>query len=396
MLSRRLVPLYIAAFFQSLVLFYPIEKLFMRSIGFSNTEIGFMIAVYSAAMLAVETPLGILADRWSRKGVLMISSGLLSLSLLIGGFSHDIRIYLIAAVLWGMFFVCYSGIYDSIVYDAIAESTQSGRLFDSLYGRIQLLDGVGLALGALAGGFVASLAGLRATYFLSIPLALVPIIVLARFREPTIHKKQVAMPLKHQVAATFRAVLRNRSLATVVVVLIIRSMLFYILYEFAQLWLLALHAPTAYYGPANAVLLASLGVGGAVTSRLRLSRYPAMLAILSLMLLGCAGLIIFRSIAAIVTAQFVIGTGLIVLAVIFNRILHDSLSPSIRAGAASAANTVSRLFVIPLALTFGYVSRVMTIYKASYILLVLMVAMAAFVIAVAKRNGNTGLEPKQQ
>jgi hypothetical protein len=50
-LYRRLWPLYVSAFFQSFVLWYTIEKLFMQRIGFDNTAIGFMIALYSAVLV---------------------------------------------------------------------------------------------------------------------------------------------------------------------------------------------------------------------------------------------------------------------------------------------------------------------------------------------------------
>src|SRR5690242_12792517 len=120
-ISKRLVPLYISVFFQSFILWYTIEKLFMRTIGFDNTEIGLMVAVYSAVMLMVDTPSGILADRWSRKGVLILASISMCLSALAGGLSHGIGLYLVCAILWGVFFACYSGMYDSIVYDTVSE-----------------------------------------------------------------------------------------------------------------------------------------------------------------------------------------------------------------------------------------------------------------------------------
>ena len=44
-LNRRLIPLYIAVFFQGFVLWYTVEKLFMRIIGFGDAAIGGTIAV---------------------------------------------------------------------------------------------------------------------------------------------------------------------------------------------------------------------------------------------------------------------------------------------------------------------------------------------------------------
>lgn len=390
-LAKRLVPLYVSTFFQSFVLWYAIEKLFMRSIGFNNAGIGFMIAVYSAVMLAVETPSGILADRWSRKGVLMIAGVCLALSALVGGLAHGIGIYLIAAIMWGIFFACYSGIYDSITYDVIIEEGGTSRLFDRLYGRIQLIDSLGLVLGALAGGLAATVLGIRYAYFLSVPFALASVVVLIKFREPTLHKQQVVIPIKAQISDTLQAVLKNRSLLPVIAALILRAAVVYLLFEFSQLWWLALHTPTAYFGIANAVVLAAIGAGGLAAHWLRLSRFAAMAGLLAVMLLGGVGLIVLRNTAGIVAAQFVVGTSLVGIAVIFNRILHDNMAASIRAGASSAVSTISRFLIIPLALTFGYLSNRFSVYAASYVLLVLAALMALIIMKVAYRNGRTGL-----
>jgi MFS family permease len=390
---KRLTPLYVAAFFQSFVLWYNIEKLFMRSIGFSNAAIGFMIAVYSAVMLLVDTPSGILADRWSRKGVLILASVCLSLTGLVGGLSHGIGVYLIAAMLWGVFFACYSGMYDSIVYDTVAEEGADNGLFESLFGRIQLLDGTALVIGGLVGGLIASQIGLRAAYFYSVPLGLIPILALLRFREPRLHKMKAVVTLKTQINSTIKA-LNNSFLFPVVMALILRSILIYCVFEFSQVWLLSLHTSTAYWGVANAVLLSSLAVGGFLVNRLKLGRHTPMLITLVTTLVACYGLIVFRSTATIVGSQFVFASGLICIFIVFSRILHDNLDSSIRAGAASATSTLGRFFIITTALLLGYVSQKFSIYKAAYILFVLTILMGLFVVVVAKRDNHTGLESK--
>jgi len=214
-LSKRLMPLFVAAFFQSFVFWYTVEKLFMRSIGFTNTDIGFMVAVYSAVMLLVDTPSGILADRWSRKGVLMLASVCLALSAIAGGLSHGIGGYLICAVLWGIFFACYSGMYDSIIYDTLSETAPGHDLYDRYYGRIQFLDSLGLVISSLIGGYIAARTNLRAVYFLTVPIALLPVAALARFKEPSLHKQGIVPTLPKQLKATLKAITTNRSLLPV-------------------------------------------------------------------------------------------------------------------------------------------------------------------------------------
>ena len=393
-LNKRLLPLYIAAFFHSFVFWYTIEKLFMQSIGFDNTGIGFMIAIYSAVMLIVEVPSGILADRWSRKGVLILASVCLSLSGLAGGLSHDSGLYLISAMLWGAFYACYSGMYDTIIYDSIAETAPKSKLFDRIYGRIQVVGSIALIGSSLAGAAIAATFSLRAAYFLTVPLSLIPILALIRFKEPTLHKQHAVIPIRQQLKATVQAVVSNRFLFPVIMVLVLESTLFYCIAEFSQLWLLALHTPTAYFGVSNAVLLASLGVGGILVSRLQLSRYTRILITLAIILLAGLGLIFFRSTPGIVMAQSIFATGLICVRIIFSRILHDNLGSSIRAGAASATSTAGRILIIPMALLIGHTSQQFTIYTAAYIFLILALAMTLFVIAVAKRDDRSGLEHK--
>ncbi|HEU4397547.1 MAG TPA: MFS transporter, partial [Actinomycetota bacterium] len=90
LLRRRLLPLYAATFLQNLALWVPIEKLFMTTIGFNPASIGVMAAVYAVVVPVLEVPSGVLADRWSRRGVLMLASIAAILSVLIGGLSQSV------------------------------------------------------------------------------------------------------------------------------------------------------------------------------------------------------------------------------------------------------------------------------------------------------------------
>lgn len=48
LLTRRLLPLYIAVFSQGLVLWAPIEKVFLRSLGFDQTALGLLLDSFCA------------------------------------------------------------------------------------------------------------------------------------------------------------------------------------------------------------------------------------------------------------------------------------------------------------------------------------------------------------
>jgi MFS family permease len=124
-LGRRLRPLYAASFFQSLALSVPIENHFTTSIGFSAASVGIMAAVYAVIVPVLEVPSGILADRWSRRGVLALAS-----------------VAAIVAVVVDVFFALRSGTLESIVYDTLVEETGGSEGFERTIGRVRVVESV--------------------------------------------------------------------------------------------------------------------------------------------------------------------------------------------------------------------------------------------------------------
>lgn len=392
-LAKRLLPLYVAIFFQSFVLWYSIEKLFMRDIGFTDATIGVMVACYSAVMLIIETPSGILADRWSRKGVLVLASTALAISAVIGGLSDSVAVYIVSTLFWGIFYALYSGTYDSIVYDTVLEETNDSKLFERFYGKVKIADSSALVLSALLGGAIASILSPRATYFLSIPFALLAIFALIKFKEPQLHKSEIAVPVKEHVRTTFKAVARNREIALIIAVMTLLTLLSETIFEFSQLWLIALATPVVFYGIANASLLLTIGIGGGAVAYVKLHRYRVMVLALGLMLLASLGLIFLRNTIAIVASQVVFAAVLIGINVVFTRMMHDKLSSKIRAGAASAVSTFARTLLIPSALLFGYISNTKGVFMSGWMLFVLAVVVSVLILREANKRNHRGLEP---
>ena len=78
--GKRLRPLYATGFIHGFALWYAVEKLFMKSIGFNDFLITIVTITYIVVMTAANLPLGVLADRWSRKGVLYLATCALPIS----------------------------------------------------------------------------------------------------------------------------------------------------------------------------------------------------------------------------------------------------------------------------------------------------------------------------
>lgn len=378
--ARRLLPLYVAAFSHGFVLWYAIEKFFMQSIGFTDATIGVMAAIYTVVTLLVETPSGILADRWSRKGVLLIASILLVASTTLGGLSHGVSTYIIAMAVWGVFYAMYSGTYESVVYDVLLEEQGGADDFEKWYGYVRFVDSLALAGGALAGGVISALTNPRMTYFVTIPFALIAIFALHRFREPLLHKAEPLSSVRTHVASTFGAVLKRRSLVPVLLVLLSGGLLLKVILEFNQLWWLALAAPVGMFGVATAANLGSLGLGGLLASRLRIDRPPVLGCMVAVIIVSAASLMFWRNFYVVVAVQMVLVMSMLVSEIIFVRSLHDELPSRLRAGAASAVSTFVSIIFIPFSLIFGSISDRQDTFKASWMVLVVAVVMVTALV----------------
>jgi MFS family permease len=337
-------------------------------------------------MLFAETPSGILADRWSRKGVLIIASIALALCSLIGGLSYSVLPFLIATASWAIFFAMYSGTYDSIVYDTIKEQKQDSSRYDYYFGKIQLMDSIALITGSVAGGLIGTYFGLRFTFLVTVPASLISIVALTKFKEPKLHRAHQAVPLRSHITNTYRSVVKNKQLLPVLFVLIGLSVLMYTLFEFSQLWLIALLAPTVAYGPINALVMATIGAGGFSASKFKLYKLPVMMGAIPLMITSSLGLIVSRLLPITVICILILSTCFVAINIVFSRLLHDSLDSSVRAGSASAVSTLGIIGIIPVALLIGYLANTYDIFNASWILFIIVLVTSFLIIRSYKEN----------
>ena len=114
--------------------------------------------------------------------------------------------YVVAAMLLGVYFAMQSGTFDAIVYDTVLEETGSSDRFESVVGRVRMAESVSLTLGALAGGALAAATAPRVTYFATLPFLVVSTMFLLRFREPRLHEAAERRSLGKHLAVTVRTV----------------------------------------------------------------------------------------------------------------------------------------------------------------------------------------------
>lgn len=356
-LGRRLLSLQIAVGLLGMMLWVPVEKLFMTEIGFTPATVGIMAAAYAAVVPVLEIPSGILADRSSRSWVMVGASAAMGLSSLIGGLSHHVLTYIAAAVVLGAYFALSSGTVDSMVYDTVLEETGGSDLYETWIGRVRLVESVALAVSALGGGVLAGLTSTRLTYWLTVPFAVVAAVFFLRFREPHLHQAKEREPIREHVKLTFQAMATNPGVRQVLLLSAMAGLLSQAIFEFGPLWLVAVAAPAALFGPYWAALVSTLGLGGLLAGRLDLDRPRAFVSLAIGMPLVTLGLALTDALAVVIAAQALLALGLAVLAIHAGRLLHDAVPSSIRTGVSSGVGTLSWMLFLPFSLVSGWLAR---------------------------------------
>jgi MFS family permease len=384
---RRLLPLYAAIFFQSIPLWYATEKLFMLDIGFSTATIGIMLACMNVVTLAVETPSGILADRWSRKGVLTLASLALLASACTALVSYGEPMYILSTMFWGIFAALSSGTTDAVIYDTTVEEYGDSTHFEKYFGWLKALQGVTFIAGALLGAYLASAFGLREPYLLSVPLIACSLFFLWKFREPQLHKAEVSVPVFRHIRHTFAAVLRNPVLLPVVAATVGFTVLAELVFELSQLWFIAVAAPVSLYGVFNAAVFSSWTTGGLLAARVR-----SKTAVISLMVVAVAMVALLsasRQYLLVLASQVVMAVCLVAIGVILAKKLHDELPSRLRAGSSSVISTIARIIIIPGGLVVTGVGQAYGMPVATYILLGVALVSACLFMMI-KPASNAG------
>jgi MFS family permease len=393
-LHRRLRPLHAGVALQGFLLWFPVEKLFMNEIGFDAASVGLMAAAYAVIVPVLEVPSGILADRWSRRGMLALSSVALAVCSLIGGLSHDVTTYVIGALVLGVYFALYSGTVDAMVYDTVVEETGDGAGFERRIGRVRFVESVALVASSLAGGWLASVLPTRVTYFLSIPFALLSIVAYLRFREPRLHRANESVPLRRQVALTLGALAGRRRLLPVVALSVFAAVLLQTVFEFGPLWLVAVSAPAVLFGPYWAGLMSTLGLGGLLAGRLDFTRPATLLGTGGVITVAAVALTSTRDVLSITAAQIALGLLLMAITVHVSQLLHDAVPSTVRAGVASGVSTITWLVFLPFSLVFGVVSDAVGVHTAALLLAGAAVVVSVLLAVTARRPVPAGPRPE--
>jgi MFS family permease len=159
-----------------------INTLLLLDAGLSNVEAFAANAFFTAGMVVLEVPTGVVADGWGRR--LSYLLGTLTLAF---GTAVYVGLWWIAAPFWawaaasvllGLGFTFFSGAVEAWLVDALRFAGYDGPL-EPVFGRAQVVSGVGMLVGAVGGGLVAQATNLGVPYLLRVGVLRVMTVVAA-------------------------------------------------------------------------------------------------------------------------------------------------------------------------------------------------------------------------
>lgn len=136
----------------ALSFFFATYSLFLRQRGLDPLEINLLNGVFMVAVFLLEVPTGAIADFFGRKFSIVVGLFAYSLSFLMYFFSDNFWSFALAEVVGALAMACVSGALEALVVDSLKHHGHTGEL-ENVF-RLGELRAVGIAVGALIGGFI--------------------------------------------------------------------------------------------------------------------------------------------------------------------------------------------------------------------------------------------------
>lgn len=148
-----------------------INTLFLLDAGLSNLEAFAANAFFTVGMVLFEVPTGVIADGWGRRVSFLLGTVTLAVStylyFVMWQISAPFWMWAVVSVLLGLGFTFFSGAVEAWLVDALRFSGYHGGL-EPVLGRGQMVQGVAMLLGSVAGGVIAQATNLGVPFLLRV------------------------------------------------------------------------------------------------------------------------------------------------------------------------------------------------------------------------------------
>jgi len=362
LLHKNIKKLYFSKVFHNLIFAYVIERLFWQSRGMTAMMVVYTEIVYAAVITIFEIPTGILADKLSKKKMLLIADVLSVLEFVILIYAYNFQSFALAVSVAGISTCLRSGTERALLYESL-KANKNQSLFEKYLGRLNAFDFAAAFAAALLGSFFANRVGLEINYYLSAVSLIIAMIITSTLED-----------VNYEKPGRLKANIIKKSIYTLklkpILWLIVASFCFLsavIVYadEFWQLYLDDLSISVLYFG-LYSILASLLRMPGSLIAYKLLKHIKHLTFILWLLVLMILFLLfsfIFSGYAGIIFLLLAFMLDGLVEPVIMG-FLHHNIPSEVRATMDSFLSLVMRFVNIPVGLGFGYFAAGISIQAA--------------------------------
>ncbi len=161
--------IYTYVFLSTFILFYSCDTLFYLERGISSSGYMLFVTITFLVQIILEIPSGIIADKFSRKKILLLSNSLFIISTLIFIFSKSYYLFVLATIIKGIDNALVTGIANSMLYDL----TKNKNEFNKVLFKKNFFYNISYMIAMILGGYIGEKYGLVVNYYLS----LIPFII---------------------------------------------------------------------------------------------------------------------------------------------------------------------------------------------------------------------------
>lgn len=357
--------LYLSNFLTGLVFWYGIEKLFMSGIGINAIGVGLTAAILLAFNLVFDIPSGILADKWSRKGMLFVSAVSLAISSVILGSSNGLEMYIVGYVFYGVYVVSTSGTYQAITYDSLHEEGRANQ-YSKVFGRAYALFLAGAGVANIASGFIAHYFSYPTTFFVTVVSCVLNALLIISLKEPSFHKAEKKERVFKQLGKTIKMLANTKLLRSLAIVMSALTIVELFKSDFGQLYMLRYVTQPQLIGLLWAAYAFTWSLGSLLAHRLR-TRLNSLVVLTALPF-------IFMSFIDNWFSLVVFMVQAVASAALINQIetrVQENTPSSVRASVLSVLSALGRAIAIPASLVLGWLfTRYDTLWALRFIAIV--------------------------
>ena len=157
-----------------------INTLFLLDAGLSNLEAFAANAFFTAGMVLFEVPTGIVADTWGRRASYLLGTITLAVATLLYWWMWHAHApfwaWAVVSMMLGLGFTFFSGAVEAWLVDALEFAGYDGDL-EAVLGRGEIVSGIAMLGGSVAGGLVAQATTLGVPFLLRVGVLVVMFVV---------------------------------------------------------------------------------------------------------------------------------------------------------------------------------------------------------------------------